>query len=184
MAKAFVKLLDRVGVGSRYDAVTFETDMADVPRRVVIDASARDRLAGLASAAPPPRADTLVGVLFEADFETYTARLRGADGRLVVVSFDEDHASDIKQALRGRAEVVGEVSYDSVTSHATNVMLRSISQAAQLEMVLETEDFWTDVSMDELQAASGIEPVGDPVALTASGVTDEEAEALLAALEQ
>jgi len=184
VARAFVKLLDQVGVGSRYEAVTFETDLPNVPRQVVIDAPARDRLAGLAAAAPEPKADTLVGVLFEADFEAFTARLRAADGRLVLVSFDEDQANDIKRALRGRAEVVGEVSYDPATSQAVKVELRSIAQAVQLEMGLETEDFWSEVSIDQLQVERGVEPVADPTVLTGQEITDEEAEALLAALER
>jgi len=184
VARALVRMVERLGVGSRYEAVTFETDIPGAPSRVVVDGAACRRLQQLAASEPEPRADTLVGLLVEADFESYTARLRAADGQRIIVDFDEEQADDIKKALRGRAELVGEVAYDSLTAQAVRVDLRAITRAEQLAMSLDPGEFWVDVIIDKLRAEhSGIQPITDPAVLAAKDLTDEEADALLAALE-
>lgn len=182
VARAFVKLTEELSVGTRYSAVTFETDIPGAPRRVIVDQAARARLERIVRAGPDRRADTLVGALVEADFESHTARLRAADGQSVAVSFDEDQADDIKQTLRGRAQLIGEVTYDPLTSHAVKVEVRAIARAEQMGMQLETDDFWTDVTVDQLWQQRGTDPVTDPAVLVADDLTDEEAEELFAAL--
>lgn len=111
---------------------------------------------------PEQRRDTLIGRLFEADFESLTAKLRAPDSQVIAVSFDEDQANDIKEALRNTAQLIGDVYYDPLTSQATKVVLRSISRAQQLELALETEDFWADTTVEELREERGIEAVDDP----------------------
>lgn len=184
VARAFVTLADRVGVGGRYEAVTFETDVDGAPERVVVDAAARERLFEVAEQdLPEPRADTLVGVLVEADFEHLTARLRASDGQPVAVSFDEDQADEIQEALRRPAELVGEITYDPHSSQAVKVELRAITRAEQLAMHLETGEFWREVTIEDLSAERGIEPVTEAREFGDPELTDEEAEAFLAALD-
>lgn len=183
VARAFVRLAERVGVGTRYETITFETSLPGVPREVHIDSAARGRLEALMQASAAPRADALVGMLFEADFESFTAKLRAQDGQVVAVRFDEDQADDVKQALRGRAQLVGEVTYDPATSQAVRVDVRAIATAEQLGMNLDTGVFWTDVTVEQIRVERGIRPVGDPDVLLAADLTDEEADELLAALE-
>lgn len=183
VAGAFVKLADGVGVGSRYDAVSFETDIQGVPERIVVDAPARQRLSEVAEqAAPEARADTLVGVLVEADFERFTARLRAADGQPVAVNFDEDQADEIQEALRSAAEFIGEITYDAHTSRAVRVELRATTRAEQLAMSLEAGEFWWDVTIDDLRVERGISAVTDTTELGDPELTNEEADAFLAAL--
>ncbi len=76
VAAAFVQLMDDVGVGPRFQALTLEAE-GPVDRAIVtLDRPARDRLFEIVSATPSARDDSLVGVLVEADFESNTARLR------------------------------------------------------------------------------------------------------------
>lgn len=184
VAAQFVKLADQVGVGSRYETLTFESELDDAPRQVVLDAAARERLGRVAaSAAPNVRSDALVGVLVEADFERFTARLRAPDGQAAAVTFDEELADDIQEALRRPAEVVGEVRYDPETSQAISVDVRAITRAEELAMHLQTGEFWRDVTIEELQAEHSIGPVSAEVELGDPALTDEEADAFLAALD-
>lgn len=183
IARAFVRLTDRLGIGTRYEAVAFETSLPGAPGEVRIDAVARRRLEAVVDSGAAQRADTLVGVLFEADFESFTAKLRAHDGQAITVRFDEDQADDIKQALRSTARLVGEVTYDPATSLAIRVDLRTLTTAEQLSMDLETDDFWTDLTVDQLRAQQGVQPVEDPDVLLAVDLSDDEAEELLAALE-
>lgn len=183
VAAAFVKMVDQVGLGSRYEAVTLNTDVHDAPLAVTLDVPARDRLERVAAkASPEVRPDTLVGVLVEADFESFSARLRSPDGESVAVNFDEDLADDIQEILRSPAELVGEIEYDPETSRAVRVELRAITRAEQLAMHLEAGDFWEDVTVDELRVQHGVEPVTRDVELGDPELTEEETAAFLAAL--
>lgn len=50
---------------------------------------------------------TLVGILYEADFEKCSARLRTPSGSAVTVYFSDDHAQAIKDALRESSSFKG-----------------------------------------------------------------------------
>lgn len=183
VAAAFVKLAEQVGLGSRYEAVTFDTDVPNAPAAVRLDAAAKARLERVAvEVSPEVRADTLVGVLVEADFEDFTAELRTPDDRRVAVDFDEELADEIYEALRGAAELVGQIEYDPKTAQAVKVELRAITRAEQLAMHLEPGEFWEDVTIDDLRAQHGVEPVRPDAELGDPELTDEEADAFLAAL--
>lgn len=183
VAAAFVKMMDQIGLGSRYEAVTFDTDVHEAPPGVTLDVPARDRLERVAAkASPEVRPDTLVGVLVEADFESFSARLRSPDGESVAVNFDEDLADDIQEILRSPAELVGEIEYDPETSRAVRVELRAITRAEQLAMHLEAGNFWEEVTVAELGVQHGVEPVTGDVELGDPELTEEEAVAFLAAL--
>lgn len=183
VAAAFVKMVDQIGLGTRYDAVTFDTDLHSAPAEVMLDLAARERLVQVAAkASPEVRPDTLVGVLVEADFEKFSARLRSPDNRSVAVNFGEALADDIHEVLRSPAELVGEIEYDPETARAVRVELRAITRAEQLAMDLEPGEFWEDVTIDDLRAQRGIEPVSAEVELGDPELTDEEADAFVAAL--
>lgn len=63
------------------------------------------------------------------------------------------------------------------------VELRAITRAEQLAMHLETGEFWREVTIEDLSAERGIEPVTDAREFGDPELTDEEAEAFLAALD-
>lgn len=183
IAGELVKLADSVGVGRRYDGVIFGTEVEGRVREVTIDAPARDRLHRVATAMQAPeRPDTLIGVLVEADFERFTARLRGGDGGSVAVEFDEPQSDAIQEALRAPAELVGQISYDPKTSRAIKVELRTITRAEQLAMNLEPGEFWQDLTIEELREQHAVRPVTADTELGDDALTDEEADAFLAAL--
>lgn len=183
VAAAFVRMAEQVGLGSRYEAVTFDTDVPNAPAAVTLDAAAKERLERVAAKASPEiRADTLVGVLVEADFEEFTAELRAPDGRRIAVNFGEDLADEIYEVLRGPAELIGEIEYDAETSRAVKVELRAITRAEQLAMHLEPGEFWEDVTIDDLRAQRGVDPVSADAELGDPELTDAEADAFLAAL--
>lgn len=183
IAAALVKLADDVGVGRRYDAVSFDGEVVGHPGKATIDAPARERLSQVVAAAElAARADTLVGVLVEADFERFTARLRGGDGSSVAVEFNEAQADAIQEALRAPAELLGRISYDPKTSRAVRVELRTITRAEQLAMQLEPGEFWRDLTVDDLREQRDVRPVTDDADLSDDTLSDEEADAFLAAL--
>lgn len=183
IAAELVKFADSVGVGRRYDGVTFGADIEGRQREVTLDAPARERLHRAATATQAPeRPDTLVGVLVEADFEKLTARLRSGDGGSVAVEFDEPQADAIQEALRAPAELVGQISYDPKTARAIKVELRTITRAEQLAMNLEPGDFWQDLTVEELREQHAVRPVTADTELGDDALSDEEADAFLAAL--
>lgn len=183
VAAAFVKLVEQIGLGSRYETVTLDSDTRDAGESVVLDARARVRLEQVAAkGSPEVRPDTLVGVLVEADFERMSARLRSPDGQSVAVNFDEELADDIQEVLRSSAELVGQIEYDPDLARAVTVELRTITRAEQLAMDLEPGEFWENVTIDDLRSRHGVEPVRSDVELGDPDLTDDEAEAFLAAL--
>lgn len=179
-ASGLVQLADEIGVGVRCDAL--QLDVQDARAPVVIDVSVRERLREVADRPARPRADTVVGTLVEADFERGTARLRAVGQRPVRVSFNDDLADEIQEALRRPAELVGEVTYDRETGVARSVALRRISPAEQLMLGLETEDFWLESSFEDLRQQQGVGPADNLDALSDDELTDEEADEFLAAL--
>jgi len=182
VAAAFVRLADEVGVGSRFTALLLEDD--DGRPLVTIDRQARDRLDHFASNPPPARDDSLIGVLFEANFEKNTARLRTPGGQQLEVLFGFDLADAIYEGLRRQAELVGEVTYDPKTMEARSVDLREIVRSEQLSMGLDTGDFWATPTITDLAEARGIGPVTDLQALRDTEASDEEIEGMLAFLDE
>lgn len=182
VAEAFVRLADAVGVGTRFTALLLEDDDGSPP--VTLDGAARDRLDHLASSAPPTRDDHLIGVLFEANFEKNTARLRTAGGQQLDILFSFELADAIQEGLRRQAELVGEVSYDPKTMEARSVELHKIVRSEQLSMGLDTGDFWATPTITELAEARGIGPVTDLQALRDTEASDEEIEGMLAFLDE
>jgi len=184
VAEAFVRLADEIGLGSRFAAVVFDATR-ESPRReqhVVFDHPARERLAGAVDTRIEPRDDSLVGVLFEADFESETALLRSGGGQRIAVRFGPELADDVQEALRHQAQFGGEVAYDPKTMSARSVKLNKILWGAQLTLGLDPGDFWSARSLHELAAEQGIGPVDDITALRDEDASPEEIDRLMAAL--
>lgn len=128
VAEAFVRLVDDVGVGSRFQSLTLEEEGPAGRKMVTLDRPARDRLFEIVSAAPSARDDSLVGVLVE------------AASRAILRVYEPPAASASRSALRpssptgfrkacGGSRSSGEVSYDPKTLEARSVNLRSIVRA-------------------------------------------------------
>jgi hypothetical protein len=183
VAQAFVGLADDIGVGTRFDAVTFEQEDRPARRSVRLDRRARDRLRDAIRDEARSRADSLTGVLTEADFEKHTARLRSPAGDAVVVRFDETLDDDIQEALRRQSQFVGEVRYDPKTSQARDVQLRRVLRTEQLMFGIDPGDFWASQTVDELATERGIAPVDDARVLRDTEASPDEVERLLAALQ-
>lgn len=182
VAEAFVRLADDVGVGTRFAALTLEEEHPAGHKSVTLDRPARERLFKIVSAAPSSRADSLIGVLVEADFESNTARLRTRGGQRIAVRFEPELADNIQHGLRRQAEFLGEVSYDPKTMEARSVKLRRIVQDEQLTIGLDAGDFWAPRGIDELAAERGIAPVEGVDMLRDREASDEEVDRLFAAL--
>ena len=105
---AFVRLVDDVGVGSRFQSLTLEEEGPAGSKMVTLDPPARDRLFEIVSAAPSARDDSLVGVLVETDFESNTARLRTTGGQRIALRFETELADSIQEGLRRQSEFRGE----------------------------------------------------------------------------
>ena len=180
---ALSQIAEDLDIGERYDALAL-TQPGEVAHEAVLDRAARTRL--LAAAQRRTRSDdegTLVGILYEADFEKNTARLRTPLGASVTVQFDDDHAQDIKGALREQAQLQGRITYNEATAAIISVELTEIASAEQMELLPDVEDFWTTRSPEELAEAQGVEVVESIEMLQDDTISDEEAEAFIAALE-
>ncbi len=184
VARALVSLSDKVGVGTRFDAMEVSYQRTGgLERSARFDRSTRDRLDALTAAGRSDHAeDVVAGVLMEADFERFSARLRTQSGAQVSVAFEPDLADAIQDALRRPAAFRGEVSYDARTSTAKDVHLRAITRADQLAW-LEPGDFLSGATLEELAAESGLGPVDDPSELRFADASDAELDAFLEALD-
>jgi hypothetical protein len=183
VADAFARMADEVGIGRRYDAVSFEQSGGRRDHPVKIDISALERLRAAATRRPTAKDDSVMGVLVEADFESYTARLRGSDATKTQVQFPPELADEIQQALREPARLRGEVRYDPKTSEAREVQLRQIVRGVQLAFGLEPGDFWTSRTVDEIADELGIAAADSLEGLRDHEATDDEVDRMLAALE-
>lgn len=79
LATVVAKMAADLGIGDRNTSITLVADYAGGgpgPRRATIDAAVRARMQRLGERRPTSREETLAGVLFEADFEGNTAKLR------------------------------------------------------------------------------------------------------------
>lgn len=184
VADAFVRMAEEVGIGRRYEAVVFEHAHEAHDRAVRIDAASVQRLAAAARRPATAKDDSVVGVLVEADFESFSARLRGPDGSKTQVQFPPDMAGEIQQALRERARLRGEVHYDPKTSEARAVELRQIVRGDQLALGLDPGDFWTTRSVGEIAAEHGIATITDVDTIRDREATEDEVDRMLAALEE
>jgi hypothetical protein len=185
VASALLEVADSVHVGDRYEAIEFKVAANGRPgRKARVDGDARRRLRSYVdnTMSPAVRPDVVVGVLFEADFEKKTARLRSPTNQVVEVRFDDDLADDIQAALRQQATLRGEVSYDPKDHIARSVALREVVRGEQLVLGLDADEFWREHTFAELAAIQGSGQPIDPSTLYDAEATDEEREAFMAAL--
>ncbi|MCY3862383.1 MAG: hypothetical protein OXG67_10525 [bacterium] len=177
------QLAEDLDIGERYEALSL-TQPGDVPREAVMDTTARSRLS--VAVQRRTRSDdggTLVGILYEADFEKNTARLRTPLGDSVTVRFDDGHATSIKEALREQAQLQGSVTYNEATAAIVSVELAKIASAAQLGLMPDMENFWMSQSLEELAESQGANVIDRIDALQDDTITEKEVEDFLAALE-
>ena len=179
---ALSQLAEDLDIGGRHEALAFVLP-ADETHEAVLDETARNRLR--VATRRSIRSDDqgeLLGILYEADFEKHTARLRTPYGAGVSVRFDEDHALEIKEALRERSRLQGTITYNSATSDIVSVHLTEIARVEQLVLAPDLEDFWAQKSLDQLAEAQGVGAVDSVEMLRVATISEEEAEAFIAAL--
>ena len=179
---ALNQLAEDLDIGERYETLEL-LQPGDVPHKAVLDRPARERLSAVAQR--PARHDdegTLVGILYEADFEKSSAHLRTPVGSSVTVHFSDDHAQAIKKALRESSQLQGRIMYNTATSAIVSVDLTDIALTEQLVMP-NISDFWTTQSLEELAEAQGVGVVRSIEALRDDTISNEEADAFMAALE-
>jgi hypothetical protein len=186
VVKALVEVAERLRVGDRYEALTFDARTNGHRRRARIDGQVRQQLRSYVDSVPPTptREDALIGTLVEADFEKRTARLRTATEPGVQVSFDDNLADEIQNALRQPASFRGEVVYDPKTSIARAVRLQRIERGEQLVLGTDAEEFWRERSFEDLALIQGSGQPADLDALYDKGATEEERDAFMAAISE
>lgn len=186
IAKALVEFAERLRIGDRYDALTFDARTNGHRREARVDSQVRQRLRSYVDSAPPvpTRPDALVGVLVEADFEKRTARLRTTTEPAVHVSFDEDLADEIQAALRQQASFRGEVVYDAKSNIARSVRLQRIERGEQLVFGLDSEEFWRERTFEDLARLQGAGQPADLEDLYDADASDEERDAFMAAISE
>lgn len=181
LAAAVAQMASELGIGDRNTSITL-TDSTSLicgqPRRAKIDAVVRARMQRISERRADVRDETLVGVLFEADFEGNTAKLRLASGGVVTVSFETDLADEIQEALRSQTGIEGLVHYDGRTTQARTVELRAVVRNIQLE--LNADSFWQPLSFETLKSEQNTAGVVDPDDLAIGDLTDDERVAFLA----
>lgn len=179
---AWNQLASDLDIGGRNDSLTLHMPSQAQPA-AVLNERVRARLA--ATSQRESRDDETgerVGVLFEADFEKNTARLRTAAGVAVAVTFDEGQAGSMKDALREQTRLRGHITYNERTSEVVVVDLIEILQADQLVLGVPVTDFWTTKSVAELAEEQGVEPVRFIDELRMENVSKDETKAFLEAL--
>src|SRR2546422_418367 len=139
VVEALAELGRKLGVGGRYSRVGFEISGAVVTgRHADLDAAAthrlRDRVKADRAAA---KKGMLVGTLVEADFESFTARLRSPEGQPVAVSFDPSIADEIHHVLREPATVEGWIMYDPSDHAARAINLRRVMRSDQIALGID-----------------------------------------------
>ena len=179
---AWSQLAEDLSIGERYDALTIRLP-SDSPQEAVLDAPARSRLAVAARhRSTGDRTGELIGVLYEANFENCTGRLRTPHGEAVRVRFDDDRAHDIKGALRENSRLEGRITYTDETADVVSVESIEVVRPQRLALGTATHDFWNTRPLAELAEAQGVEVVVDVETLQDESVSDEEAEAFITAL--
>ncbi|MDE0162426.1 MAG: hypothetical protein OXL98_11895 [Acidimicrobiaceae bacterium] len=180
-AAALSQLAEDLDIGERYDALAF-SQPGEMPHEAVLDRSARERLSAVAQRRTRHDDEgTLVGILYEADFEKSSAHLRTPLGSSVTVHFGDDYAQAIKEALRESSQLQGRITYNVATSAIVSVDLTDIALTEQL-VVPSIGEFWATKSLEELAEAQGVGVVESIEALRDDTISDEEADAFIAAL--
>lgn len=179
---AWSRLAEDLTIGERYDALNCALP-SDSPREVVLDAPARSRLAVAArQRSTDDRAGELTGVLYEANFEKCTARLRTAVGDAVHVRFDDEQANEIKGALRENSRLEGQIKYTDDAADVVSMDSIEVVEPQRLALGPVIGDFWTTRSLAELAEEQGVAVVDDIATLQDESISDEEAEAFITAL--
>jgi hypothetical protein len=169
VARVWVDLADRVGIGKRYERVVI-VEAGDLP--VILDAKVTERLRDVSERTLHGMGtDVVDGVLFAADFEKLTAKLRLGDKSLVDVAFDLEHADDIKQALRNRTTIAGHAEYSRKTHRILSVRLQRLDKPQQLTLGGE---FWVETSARQLLEEQGVTRPLDPAWFRIDGITPSE----------
>lgn len=168
VAAVWADVGERLGIGERYTGISVTPhDRA----QATLDRPGIERLRATIQRAPRAVSRDLVsGVLYEADFEARTAKLRDPIGSSVSIAFEDDDADAIKEALRNRTTLVGHVTYDTKTGRVVSVRVEQVEKPVQLT----TEEFWSVRSAEELIEEQGVGPVQDAESLRIEGVSDEE----------
>jgi len=177
------QLAEDLDIGERYETLSL-TQPGDVPREAVMDTTARSRLSvAVQRRTRSDEGGTLVGILYEADFEKNTARLRTPLGDSVTVRFDDSHAMSIKQALREQAQLQGSVTYNAAPAAIVSVYRAKVASAVQLGLMPDMENFWMSQSLEELAESQGVNVIDRIEVLQDDTITEKEVEDFLAALE-
>jgi len=177
-----LRVADEMAIGTRFDAVEFRTDGERVAH---LDQQAR---ASLRSAVQrrresPAVAPGVAGVLYEADFERHTAKVRTQEGGAVDLIFEEEQAATIKDALRERAEFQGEVTFDPITSSIRSVRLRRLTRFEQLLLGDDGSSlFWQPIDLASLAEAQGTDLLTSFDQLRDSELSDDEYEQFIETL--
>jgi len=175
-------LANDMAIGNRFDAVEFRTNGEVIAR---LDGDRRQGLRAAVerrrdSATPPP---AVTGVLFEADFERHSARVRTQDNGVVELVFEEEQAAAIKEALRERSQFRGEVSFDPITNSVKSVRLTEITRFEQLLLGDDgSQVFWNLLSFDELVVTQGTAPIESFDDLRDDSLSEDEFEKFVDAL--
>jgi hypothetical protein len=184
VVETLAELGRKLGIGDRYTRIGFDIAGSVVQRRHVdLDAVATDRLrqrVKLDRAAA--KQGMLVGTLVEADFESFTARLRSPEGQPVQVSFDPSMADEIHQVLREPATVEGWITYDPSNQSVRSINLRRVMRTDQMALGIDARAFRRRRTFSQLQHDQGVTGVFDVAVLHDSESPEEELEAYDAAL--
>jgi hypothetical protein len=186
VVEALSELATKVRVGERYDSIEFELANSTIPRQpVALDIATSRRLrerVRLDKAAA--RQGMLVGTLVEADFESFTARLRSPEGQPVAVSFDPSMADAIHQALREPATVDGWITYDPASQEARSISLHRVMRADQMSLGIDIHAFQRRRTFAQLQKEQGVTGLFDVVEIHDSVSSEEQLEAYEEALQR
>jgi hypothetical protein len=174
LLRRLLSLANDLSIGGRYDAIEFRTDGTPVAR---LDQERRERLRSVVErrhevVLPPP---DVSGVLFEADFERNTAKVRTQEGNVVELIFEPEQSGTIKEALRERSQFQGDVTFDPVTNSVKSIRLRRITRFEQLLLGTEGgQSFWSALSFAELSGAQGTGAVESFDELRDASLSDDE----------
>lgn len=180
VSAAFADVLDQFK--AKPNAVIIVTDLRSGQRRRA-EVKVSDRSVFRSAARVAAKRDMnrdVVGRLYEADLEAYTAKVRTPTNERIEVTFEADLAAEVQRKFGSSTQLRGEVVYDPVTNRAKAVRAREVLAGDQL--ALAGVDFWNPKSLAELTAEQGTAPIADPEALLIDEATDAEWEAFFGAL--
>ena len=185
IAERLVQTADEVGIGTRYSSLTFDELLGRRRvRRAVLDPGTRDRLYSTAERATGDRRDSVVGTVFEADFEKNSAKLRTVRNQTVSVTFSDELADDVQDLLRHQGELRGHVYYDENTGEAKRIAVQRIVRTEQLLVGVEPDQYWQHRSVSDLIAERATPVANDSAAIVSSEISPEEAESFLIAISE